>query len=141
MSEVINCKKCGNMFKYYPGKPPLCSDCISKEEDEFKRVKEYLYDNPGASLTEVANATEISTRKLTRYLREGRIEIIGDTNMLLECTNCGKSIKTGKLCQECEISLKQELASTGNNIRSKMVAAEDYNKMKRGMKYLNKNER
>jgi len=141
MSDIRNCKNCGNMYTHAPGQAPLCKNCISIEEDEFRKVKDYLYDNPGSSLTQVANALKISTKKLTRYLREGRIEITGDSNMLLECVGCGKSIRTGRYCQDCEAELVKGLSDTGKAMSEKVAgekSSDSDDKFTRGMKYLNK---
>jgi flagellar operon protein (TIGR03826 family) len=140
MADVRNCIKCGKMFQYIS--TPVCQDCMKLEQDEFKRVKEYLYDNPGATMTEIANALNISTRKLTRFLREGRIEISGEgSNLILGCENCGKAIKSGRFCSECEVELKKEIGS----VLKQGVSVEntETKKAKSGstMKYLNRNER
>lgn len=141
MSDVRNCIKCGKMFKYISS--PVCSDCVQVEQDEFKMVKEYLYDNPGATMTDLAEALNISTRKITRFLREGRIEIFGDaSNLFLGCENCGKSIKSGRFCSECENDLKKEMGGAIAGIA--VSKPDDESKPAKGqstMKYLTKRER
>jgi flagellar operon protein (TIGR03826 family) len=141
MADVRNCAKCGKMFQYVNS--PVCQNCIAIEQDEFKRVKEYLYDNPGATMTELVSELNISTRKITRFLREGRIEIFGEkSNLILGCENCGKAIKSGRFCGECEAGLKKEI---GGALKSGVSVenTEQSDKKKGGstMKYLNRNER
>ncbi|HHX60494.1 MAG TPA: MerR family transcriptional regulator, partial [Epulopiscium sp.] len=44
--DVKSCKRCGVLFHHVVG-PPLCQKCKKKDEEDFQRVKEYLYENPG----------------------------------------------------------------------------------------------
>jgi len=67
-------------FNYIGGRP-ICQDCKKQDEEEFKRVKEYLYEHPKASIIEVSNALDISVQKIKSYLREGRLEIVGTEGM------------------------------------------------------------
>jgi flagellar operon protein (TIGR03826 family) len=142
MGDVRNCKKCGKMFTYRDKN--ICEDCIKEELDDFKRVKDYLYDHPGASMTEVSMAVEISTRKLTRYLKEGRLEISGEegANMLLSCESCGKSIRSGRWCKDCDSELKNNLAGISSSLKKDVEKDKDKDKeggsKAIGMRYLNK---
>jgi len=49
MPDIRNCKRCGRLFNYIGGRP-ICQDCKKQDEEEFKRVKEYLYEHPKASI-------------------------------------------------------------------------------------------
>ncbi len=102
MPDVRNCRKCGKIFTYLGG-TLICPVCKQAEEEDFKRIKEYLYKNPGAGLNQVSVELDIGVEKIKRFLKEGRLEIVSaDGNMFLECENCGKSIKSGRYCDECE---------------------------------------
>lgn len=108
MSDLRNCSKCGRLFGY-TGRP-LCSFCIEEEEDEYKIVRDYLYDNPGSSVVEVSEATGVATDQIMRFLREERLQISSDNeNMLLECETCGRPITTGRFCHNCKDNLKNAL--------------------------------
>lgn len=139
MPDVRNCKKCGRVYNYIGG-PPICNVCSQQDEQDFKRVKEYLYDNPGASMSQVSEALEVSVEKITRYLREGRLEITEDSsNLFLECESCGKAIRSGRFCKDCGKELEKDLIVTarqmndtsGNNTAKKSIE----------MRFLNKNEK
>ena len=141
MGDIRNCKKCGRMYSYMGGKVYLCEECVAEEQDDFKKVKEYLYANPGAIMTQVASDTGISTKKLTRYLREGRLEIHGEEgkNLLLPCDNCGKGIKSGKLCNDCEGKLKSNIKGFASRVKQEVFKKEEgTSKNATGMRYLNK---
>jgi flagellar operon protein (TIGR03826 family) len=138
MPDVRNCKRCGHIFNYIGGMP-ICPTCKGMDEEDFKRVKAYLWDNPGATLSEVSSVLEISVEKIKAFLKEGRLEIIGDAegNMILECEKCGKSIKSGRLCDECTKGLTNELRYTASQMSSEVSGAEKSKKAV-GMRYLNK---
>jgi len=61
--------------------------------------------------------------------------------MLLECVGCGKSIRTGRYCQDCEAELVKGLSDTGKAMSEKVAgekSSDSDDKFTRGMKYLNK---
>lgn len=138
MPDVRNCRKCGKLYNYIGG-APICPRCKELEEDDFKRVKQYLYENPGASLTEVSTELEISVELIKRFLKDGRLEITSeDGNMVLECENCGKSIKSGRFCQDCERDLASGFRSAANQIKSELNSQSSTDAKSFSMRYMNK---
>ena len=49
--DVRNCRGCGRLFNYLQG-PHLCPACMQKLEEKFSQVKDYLEDNPHATIPE-----------------------------------------------------------------------------------------
>ncbi len=139
MPDVRNCRKCGRIFNYLGG-TPICPACKEQEEKDFQRVKEYLYQNPGASLTQVSTELEISVEIIKRFLKDGRLEITSeDGNMVLECENCGKSIKTGRYCMDCEKELTMGFRSAASQMQRDLDSSSSSpNSSSFGMRYLNK---
>ena len=138
MPDVRNCRRCGRIYNYIGG-PPICPVCKEQDEEDFKRVKEYLYKNPGASMSELSTVLEISVEKIKLYLKDGRLEIINNEgNMVLECESCGKAIKSGRLCEECSRGFANEFKSTASQISSSLSEAEAAKTKAIGMRYLNK---
>jgi len=136
MAETRNCRRCGKLFSYLGG-PPICAACREKDEEDFKRVKEYLYQNPGATMSDVSLALDISVERIKTYLKQGRLEIVGDeANIVLECENCGKSIKTGRFCDECQRAMSKQFGSAAD-LMSKSYEESAANKAV-GLRYLNK---
>lgn len=117
--NIINCIRCNNVFKQAAGEK-VCHKCREEDEKNFKAVKEYLYENPGASITEVSQALEIPLKIIKHYLREERLEIVGDGNFILECERCGQPIKTGRFCGECLSNLTNEMKSLLNTSQNKL---------------------
>ncbi len=107
--DLRNCTKCGRVFSY--NGIPICARCSNNDEEEFKRVKDYLYDNPGATVMEVSQETDVTEKQILRYLREGRIEIRDDSNLFLDCERCGKPIKSGRFCDVCVIEMQREFGA------------------------------
>ncbi|MBN4062554.1 MAG: MerR family transcriptional regulator [Alkaliphilus sp.] len=119
--ELRNCKKCGRAFAYKG--IPVCLRCKNDDEDEFMKVKDYLYDNTGATIREVSDETGVDEKQILRYLKESRIEIIEEGNFVLECERCGKSLRSGRFCDVCVSDMSKEFSSAIkpkiNNIKEK----------------------
>lgn len=117
MRNVRNCPECGRVFTY-DGRRNLCPRCIENEEKQYALVRKYVKDNPGASITEVAEGTEVDEDLILRFLREGRLHSKGleAANITSECARCGKQILTGRYCQDCLLKMAKELnkAAGGN---------------------------
>jgi len=107
--DLINCSKCGRVFAFTGSQ--VCSRCSSSDEDDFKKVKEYLYDNPGASVFEVSQETGVAEKQILRFLRESRIEVRESSNYILDCERCGTSIRSGRFCDKCVAAMQKEFSS------------------------------
>lgn len=105
--EIINCPRCGTLFKKITKK--LCPQCVEKEEEEFLKVKSYLDDNPGASVEEVAEETEVEEKTINKFIREGRLIASEFTNISAPCVSCGKPTKSGNYCKDCAQNIQGEL--------------------------------
>jgi len=129
--EFRNCKECGRVFQSN-GYTKICPRCQVDDEKNFVTVKEYIYDNPGVTMPEASQETGVSEDKILRYLREGRLEIIGHS-MLLDCERCGKSITTGRFCKACAQEIERGLKGSferkeKTKEKEKMYIAEMKNK-------------
>ena len=98
--EMMNCEHCGKVFNT-TGFFKLCPLCTERDEKDFSMIKEYLSEHPFAKIFDVANDLNMPIRKIKRYLRESRLEIIEPNNRFLFCEDCGKPIRSGKYCDEC----------------------------------------
>lgn len=105
--EIKNCKRCGRIFQYTG--VGICNGCISQDDEDFRKVKDYLIDHPGAALLEVSERTGVEMKVITRFLREGRLE--SEEFELeeggLECDSCHRPIKAGRFCSQCADALQQ----------------------------------
>jgi len=109
--NIRNCKECGKLFQY-DGISKLCFRCRRQDDEDFRKVKEFLYENPKETVTVVSEETEVSEDKILRYLREGKLEIVGENpGILLDCESCGKSIRSGRYCDQCAHDIERGLKS------------------------------
>lgn len=99
--EVRTCAQCKRLFNYLTG-VPLCPGCKENLETKFIDVKEYVRNHPHEGITEVAEANEVSSSQIRRWIREERLAFSEESGVGLDCEKCGKMIKTGRFCEECK---------------------------------------
>jgi hypothetical protein len=89
----------------------VCADCLVLEEEHFTAVRDFLEANPGCNLKEIEAATGVDGSVVMRFLREGRLAILGDLagGVKGECKRCGKEIEYGKFCKDCIEAMGSEL--------------------------------
>jgi len=115
---VIVCHNCHMPFSQKKNEE-YCLSCSRSSETTFQRIKDYLYEHQGASATEVVSVLGVTVKQIQHYLREERLEVVGDGYSGLRCDRCGVSIQTGKLCAECakesEAKKKAQIAEAAKN--------------------------
>ncbi len=99
--EVKNCKECKRLFNYISG-PRICEACKKAMEEKFEAVREYIRDNPGATIQQVAEENEVPTQQIHQWVREERLEFSSDSPITFECESCGTKIRTGRYCDSCK---------------------------------------
>lgn len=107
--NVDNCPRCGRL--YVKNLRDLCQPCVKELEHHYETCVEYLRKNKGTNIQELSDATEISIKEITRFIREGRISIANAPNMMLPCEVCGTLIREGHMCDSCRSRLTKELAN------------------------------
>ena len=114
--EVKQCEFCRMLYQS-PGNR-LCNDCLIKVDEDFIKIREYLYEHDGAGIEEVSEATEVPRKSIMYLLKEERL-LVGDENGssggILKCEACKKPINTGRMCAECKkevLSAMQESVSS-----------------------------
>lgn len=117
--EVRNCKECGKIFNFIEG-APMCPACVKKLNEKYEQVKEYVYDNPGATINQVAEDNEVSVQQIKRWIREEKLAFSEQSEIGIECEKCGAMIKTGRFCKNC----KKRMEDTLGNVYSKPKAPE-----------------
>lgn len=102
-----NCKECNKVFAH-PTRQ-LCEDCYLEAQQEFEAVKEFLEENPGATVAEVAEATEIDVETIYEYIKEGRLAVV-PKDVELHCQICGAKIDSGRVCARCRSDFRADSA-------------------------------
>jgi uncharacterized protein len=67
-----NCPICGKFFDKQ-GFFEVCQCCFAKNQSDFDKVREYLYNYSNKNIIEVANATGVSMGKINEFIRQGRL--------------------------------------------------------------------
>ena len=127
--DVRLCRRCKKMFQYISG-PEVCPKCKQKEEEMFEAVKEYLRNNPGASMTIISDETGVPVSLIESFLRQGRLEVTGDSPIALTCETCGTKIYTGRFCMKCSSSMADKFSDAAKQMTQVNKQAEPSNKMR-----------
>lgn len=109
--SLRNCAKCGKMFNYITG-PAICDNCKKALEDSFQKVKQYIVDNPSASLKQIAEDNEVTTKQIQQWIREERLMFSENSPLQLLCEKCGSRILTGRFCSKCKDKMANNLNNT-----------------------------
>ena len=80
----------------------VCKDCVDSQEDKYHSVKDYLYDNKGATVSMVSDNCGVRTGTVMRWLREERIEVLENSKVKLRCARCDAEILSGSFCKDCK---------------------------------------
>jgi len=104
--EMANCKRCKKLFPRV--NEPICEACKKAEEELFLNVKEFLRENSKSTVMEISQATGASHKRITDWLREGRLELSAEASEL-NCRGCGKRITSGNYCDACLIQVNQDI--------------------------------
>jgi len=99
--DVRNCRVCGRIFNYLSG-PPVCQVCKENADMKFQEVKEYVRENRGATINEVAEANDVTPKQIKQWVKEERLQFADDSPVVFQCETCGASIKTGRYCDACK---------------------------------------
>ncbi|MBM7623027.1 flagellar protein [Sporohalobacter salinus] len=102
------CNRCGQVFA--SNHKDICPDCEDEIEENFKKVRDYIYDNGQASIPQIHEETGVSIKEIKQFIREGRL-VEYDIDVSVECKKCGKKIKSGNYCSECTEELSKGLSS------------------------------
>ncbi len=116
--DVRNCKSCGNLFNY-AGRN-ICPSCVRKLEDKFDQVKNYIRENPNASIAKVSDDNDISVNQIRNWIKEERLILSKESSIGIECERCGKAIRVGRFCNDCKKQVTQDL----EGVKKKAVKVE-----------------
>lgn len=104
--EIYNvptaCKECGGVMIYRGLGEYCCENCKAVDYDNYGKTRNYIEQNPGASAVDVERKTGVSRSSIREMLKENRFEIAEGARSFLRCESCGKEIRAGRYCKECE---------------------------------------
>ncbi len=131
--EVRSCRGCGKLYNYLGPSTPACPACMAAMEEKFQICKEYIRDNPGANIQQVAEETETSVKMIKQWVREERLTFSEGSVVGIECESCGASILTGRYCPACKFKMQQNFANASRRTpapEQNVSKKDDSNKMR-----------
>lgn len=114
------CKKCGGVFVFRGVGEYHCEDCGEVEYDNYGKVRLYIEEHKGATAAQIEQAIGVSQRAIRQMLKDGRLEVASDSKTFLKCEGCGKAIRSGQYCPECEVSIHRSIEAKERERMQKM---------------------
>ena len=111
--NLDNCPRCGKLFA--KNFRDVCPACMREIDNEYQRCADYLRENKGAIISELSEATKVSIKQITKFIREGRISMMNAPNMSYPCESCGALIRESHICDECRARLVKETQKMQRN--------------------------
>lgn len=103
------CKECGGVMIFKGVGEYHCEDCGFVDYDDYGKVRLYIEKHKGATAAQIEAAIGVSQKSIRRMLKESRIEIAEGSKSYLHCEVCGKNIRSGRFCHECETNVHRNL--------------------------------
>jgi len=114
--NLDNCPRCGRL--YLKNIMEMCQVCVKELEHQYEICVKYLRENRGTNIQELSDATEISIKEITRFIREGRISIANAPNLMYPCEICGTLIRDGHMCENCRSRLRKDFTTAAKESAS-----------------------
>ncbi|REE84476.1 flagellar operon protein (TIGR03826 family) [Paenibacillus taihuensis] len=138
--NLDNCPRCGKLFA--KNFRDVCGNCIKEIDTEYSVCSEYLRKNKGTDINELSDATGVSIKQITKFIREGRISLVNAPNLMYPCEMCGVLIRDHTKCDSCRAKLLTEVnkyrqngnaaASDKTSEKAPTSAASTYRNLDRG---------
>jgi len=123
------CVKCGGVMIFKGVGEYRCEDCNQLAYDDYGKVRVYLEKHKGATAIEIETMTGVKQKTIRMMLKEARFELTDDSRTFLFCDNCGKKIRSGRLCQGCEMDMHRKLEEQQRKKRNEKIMIQGYGKM------------
>ena len=114
----IRCEKCGGVMVFQGCGEYKCEKCGHMMYDDYGKVRNFLDGHAGASAAQVSDATGVSQKSIRMMLRDSRIEVTAGTQSFFYCEMCGKPIRSGEYCSECEAKIHRQIENSSRDSRA-----------------------
>ncbi|MDR6553612.1 flagellar protein [Paenibacillus qinlingensis] len=111
--NVVNCSRCGKIF--VKGFAELCPNCMKDLEQQYEKCVKYLRESKGVNINDLSEATGVSVKQITKFIREGRISIVNAPNMSYPCEVCGTLIRENTICEPCRMKLVKDVRNNSED--------------------------
>lgn len=128
------CEKCNGVMVYRGLGEYQCEECETFDYDDYGKVRNYLDKHRGANVAEISSVTGVSHKTIREMIKENRFEVIESPTGYIRCEMCGTEIKSGRLCNKCDVIYHRKLeaearANKSNNISGgSALATEEHGK-------------
>lgn len=113
------CRACGGVMVFKGVGEYQCEDCKSLDYDDYGKVRLYIEENKGATAMEIEDAIGVPQKKIRRMLREKRIQVAADSKCFIHCELCGKNIRCGQFCDDCEMKYHRAIEARQRELLDK----------------------
>ncbi len=111
--NIKTCRDCQKIFQSYG--QAYCEECLKKQDDLFVVVRNYLYDNPKATVEDICESCKVEEDLVLGWLRDGRL-LAENGASLLTCMSCGVSIAQGRVCAKCSSEFQNKISAARASI-------------------------
>lgn len=117
--NAANCPRCGRLFM--KNIKDVCPSCIKEIEKQYERCLKYLRENRDCTIQELSDETEVPSRQIVKFIREGRISIVNAPNMSYPCESCGTLIRENTICDNCRSRLSKDYRNLSEDEKRREV--------------------
>lgn len=103
------CEKCGGVMVFQGLGEYRCEDCGELAYDDYGKVRAYIEEHRGATAAQIEEAIGVSQKTIRRLLKDGRLEVAEGSRTFLQCEICGKTLRSGRYCPECEMKVHRNI--------------------------------
>lgn len=128
------CKSCEGVLVYKGLGEFQCEECGTLDYDDYGKVRNYLENHRGAHAGEIAEATGVTHKAIREMIKENRFEVVENRAGYIKCEMCGKSVKSGRLCPECEVLYHRKVEAEARNERKRNKNIAGYGEVVMGEK-------
>ena len=112
-----------------------------KLEERFDEVKEYIEEHKAATINEVSEECDVSSRQIEQWIREERLMIAEDSPIGIRCERCGATIRSGRFCERCKNKIANNLGSMYGESNAAVESMEKRASAEAKMRFLDKDNK
>lgn len=113
------CKVCGGVMVFKGVGEYRCEKCNALDYDDYGKARLYIEEHPGATAAQIEENMGVSQKTIRLMLKDGRLEIREDSKSFLRCEVCGKNIRSGQFCPECEKNVHKKIEEQQRELQQK----------------------
>ncbi|MBQ9606995.1 MAG: hypothetical protein IJV16_07450 [Lachnospiraceae bacterium] len=115
--SIYTCKKCGKQYESNRLTDGYCDECSAEYRDKYHQVREYLWQHPGITASEIAKACDCNIGQVMKWVKEDRFMLSEDSRVSLYCEICGTKILSGIYCPSCRAEVEKREKDEAKNAR------------------------